>query len=55
LTKGGLAERDALVFDACRMAGIPMVLTMGGGYAKDVTDTVDIHWQTVRRALVGET
>ncbi|HVK13892.1 MAG TPA: histone deacetylase [Gemmataceae bacterium] len=51
VTKAGLAERDRLVFEACERAGLPMAVTMAGGYAKDVTDTVDIHWQTVRRAI----
>lgn len=48
VSKGGLAERDRLVFDACRSRGLPVVVTMAGGYAKDVNDTVDIHWETVR-------
>lgn len=51
LTKAGLSERDRVVFDACRAAGLPLAVTMAGGYAKDVTDTVDIHWQTVERAI----
>jgi acetoin utilization deacetylase AcuC-like enzyme len=51
VTKAGLAERDRVVFDACRAAGLPLAVTMAGGYARDVTDTVDIHWQTVRRAI----
>ena len=51
LTKAGLAERDRVVFDACRSAGLPLAVTMAGGYAKRVEDTVDIHWQTVRRAI----
>lgn len=51
LTKAGLSERDRAVFDACRSAGLPLAVTMAGGYAKDVTDTVDIHWQTVERAI----
>ncbi len=51
VSKAGLAERDRLVFDACRRAGIPFAVTMAGGYGKDVTDTVDIHWQTVERAI----
>lgn len=52
LTKPGLAERDRLVFDRCRSAGVPLVVTMAGGYAKDVADTVDIYWQTVERAIL---
>jgi acetoin utilization deacetylase AcuC-like enzyme len=51
VTKAGLAERDRIVFDACRAAGLPLAVTMAGGYARDVADTVDIHWQTVRRAI----
>jgi acetoin utilization deacetylase AcuC-like enzyme len=47
LTKEGLAERDRLVFRYCRSAGLPVVVTMGGGYARQVEDTVDIHFQTV--------
>jgi acetoin utilization deacetylase AcuC-like enzyme len=51
LTKSGLAERDRLVVDAVRGAGVPMVLTLAGGYALDVRDTVDIHVATVEAML----
>jgi acetoin utilization deacetylase AcuC-like enzyme len=51
LTKVGLSERDRLVFEKCSQEGLPMTITMAGGYAKKVEDTVDIHWQTVRRAI----
>jgi len=47
----GLAERDRMVFEHCQRAGLPMVITMAGGYARQVEDTVTIHWQTVRRAI----
>ena len=50
LTKRGLAERDRLVLEYCRGAGVPVAITMAGGYARDVEDTVDIHFQTVRLA-----
>lgn len=50
VSKAGLAERDRLVFEQCRAAGIPVAVTMAGGYAKNVQDTVDIHFQTVRTA-----
>lgn len=50
VTKKGLAERDRMVFDYCQAAGIPVAITMAGGYARNVEDTVDIHFQTVRRA-----
>lgn len=50
LTKAGLLARDRLVLESCRAIGLPVVITMAGGYAKRVEDTVDIHWQTVRLA-----
>ncbi len=50
VTKKGLAERDRLVLESCRERDLPVVITMAGGYAKDVKDTVDIHFQTVSRA-----
>lgn len=51
VTKAALAERDALVFEACRRAGAPVAVAMAGGYGADVEDTVDIHLQSVRAAL----
>lgn len=50
VTKRGLAERDRLVLEACRGRGIPVALTMAGGYARRVEDTVDVHFQSIRRA-----
>ncbi|MDX1689015.1 MAG: histone deacetylase [Candidatus Promineifilaceae bacterium] len=50
LTKEGLAERDRLVLERCRAAGLPVAITMAGGYARHVADTVDVHFQTVALA-----
>ncbi len=50
LTKEGLLERDQLVLDRLGGAGIPVAVTMGGGYAPDVEDIVDIHFQTLKMA-----
>jgi acetoin utilization deacetylase AcuC-like enzyme len=50
LTREGLAARDRLVLELCRRAGLPVAVVMGGGYARDAEDTVDIHLQTVRIA-----
>jgi acetoin utilization deacetylase AcuC-like enzyme len=50
VSKQGLRERDRLVFSACREAGIPLAVVMGGGYAVPVDDTVDIHFETVKLA-----
>ena len=47
VTLGGMSTRDEIVFDACARAGVPLVVVMSGGYARDVRDTVTIHAQTV--------
>jgi acetoin utilization deacetylase AcuC-like enzyme len=48
LTKSGLKVRDQFVLQTARDFGIPIAVTMAGGYAHDVTDIVDIHFTTVR-------
>ena len=48
LTKPGLAERDRLVLDALQRAGVPRAVVMSGGYAKNIRDSVDIHFQTIQ-------
>jgi acetoin utilization deacetylase AcuC-like enzyme len=50
LSVAGLAERDRFVFAACRRAGLPVAVTMAGGYAPDPDDIVAIHLHTVRIA-----
>jgi acetoin utilization deacetylase AcuC-like enzyme len=52
LTKAGLAERDRLIFSFCRAAGVPIAITMAGGYARQIVDTVDIHAHTVAMAAM---
>jgi acetoin utilization deacetylase AcuC-like enzyme len=54
LTKNGLAQRDQMVFKACDAAGLPVAVTMAGGYSREVDDTVDIHFQTVMTAVEFE-
>ncbi|KPV49989.1 deacetylase [Kouleothrix aurantiaca] len=50
VSKAGLAARDRMVLEYCRGAGLPVAITMAGGYARNVADTVDIHFETVRQA-----
>lgn len=50
LTMDGLAARDRLVLDLCQRAGVPVAVTMAGGYAPNVEDIVAIHVETVRIA-----
>ena len=51
LTKAGLQARDRFVMTTARDTAIPVIVTMAGGYAHDVTDIVDIHFSTVRTAF----
>ena len=53
LSKPGLAERDRRVIAACRERGLPVAISMAGGYAEDVEDIVDIHLATVRLAALA--
>ena len=50
LTKAGLAERDRQVFQTCRRAGLPVCVSMAGGYAPAVEDIVEIHGRTLQIA-----
>lgn len=50
VSKLGLAERDRLVLDHCFDAGMPVAVTMAGGYADPIEDTVDIHFHSVVQA-----
>jgi acetoin utilization deacetylase AcuC-like enzyme len=50
LTMDGVGERDALVCAFARRAGLPLVVTLGGGYARDIDRIVEAHCQTVRIA-----
>jgi acetoin utilization deacetylase AcuC-like enzyme len=42
-----LRARDEMVFDACRRRGLPVAVSMAGGYARKVDDTVAIHLATI--------
>ena len=50
LTKAGLRRRDRMVIDAVSAAGLPLVITLAGGYARNVEDTVAIHAATIEEA-----
>ncbi|MDA8020723.1 MAG: histone deacetylase [Thermoanaerobaculia bacterium] len=50
LTKNGLRRRDELVLGVLHEDDIPVAVVMAGGYAPDVDDIVDIHFETVRVA-----
>jgi acetoin utilization deacetylase AcuC-like enzyme len=48
LTIDGLMERDKLVFSIARHSKIPICVTLAGGYARQVEDTVTIQSNTLR-------
>ena len=50
LTIDGLRRRDELVVGACRQAGLPLAISMSGGYAPDIDAIVTIHANTIRTA-----
>lgn len=47
ITKNGLEQRDRIVYAHCRHRKIPWAVTLGGGYARDVQDTVEIHRRSI--------
>jgi acetoin utilization deacetylase AcuC-like enzyme len=50
LTHAALARRDAIVLELCREVGVPVAITIAGGYGRDLGDTVEAHVNTVRVA-----
>ena len=51
LTVDGLESRDRLVLEGCALRGIASVVTLGGGYARHLEDTIEIHARTARIAI----
>jgi acetoin utilization deacetylase AcuC-like enzyme len=50
LTMEGLKERDGTVFETGLKAGVPVAVTLAGGYARNTDDTVAIHCNSVKAA-----
>jgi acetoin utilization deacetylase AcuC-like enzyme len=51
LTCAGMRERDRRVFALAERLGVPVAVTMAGGYGHNIDATVDVHVNTVREAL----
>lgn len=51
LTMEGLAQRDAVVLGYAQRNQVPTAVTLAGGYARKVEDTVTIHVNTVKAAI----
>ena len=48
VTKAGLARRTEIVLAMCSRDKLPVVAVMAGGYGRDLNDTVDVYFDTVR-------
>ena len=51
LSPEGVKRRDEMVIAATKNAGVPMVITIGGGYSKPIEATAKAHAETFRTAL----
>ena len=50
LSLDGLRARDGIIARAARQCGVPLVLTLGGGYARPISLSVDAHVATWRES-----
>lgn len=50
MTRQGCKDRDRMVFKTCKSAGIPVAVSMGGGYSDRLTDLIEAHANTFRVA-----
>ncbi len=50
MTVAGCLERDSIVFRACAERGLPVAVSMGGGYSERISVIVDAHANTYRTA-----
>ena len=51
MTHAGLAERDRLALGHFHRRGIPVAITLGGGYARPIEDTIEAHLGTYQVAM----
>lgn len=51
LTMDDCRQRDRLVFEACKKHQLPVQVSMGGGYSKEIRYIVDAHANTYREGI----
>jgi acetoin utilization deacetylase AcuC-like enzyme len=51
LTRAGCRERDRMVFQFCKDHGLPVQVSMGGGYSPGIRDIVDAHCNTYKTGI----
>ena len=49
-TLEGCMQRDIFVFESCKQANIPVQVSMGGGYSKDIDVILKAHTNTYKAA-----
>lgn len=50
LSAAGVGRRDEAVFKACKIRGIPVAVTLGGGYGESLESTAKLHAGTISAA-----
>ncbi len=50
LSREGCRERDRIVFNFCKQYGVPVQVSMGGGYSEKIKDITEAHCNTFRVA-----
>ena len=50
VSREGCKQRDQFVFGQAIQAGLPIAVSMGGGYSPRLTDIVEAHCNTFRVA-----
>lgn len=51
MSKQGCKERDSMVFQFCKEKGLPVQVSMGGGYSPSIKDIVEAHCNTFKVGL----
>ena len=46
----GCKKRDSIILNLCKTFNIPLQISMGGGYSKNIEDIIDAHCNTFRLA-----
>lgn len=54
LTDSGLKARDEYILDLCAANRWPTVVTLAGGYGRNIHDTVRIYFQTIKTAKAAQ-
>lgn len=55
INKEGLRERDKIVISESRRNNVPISIVLAGGYAQKIADTIEIHFNTIKTALLFQT